>query len=197
MSVVLYWHHEVYFCNECACVFTKVKAQFFELSTIWDIQKARLGLASGDLSDLLKEISTSAHLSCQLCPSYTELFAESVEKGDTSAAGRALLTHTVKLFWDNYCKTASLCRWRHSIFTSNNPTLSLPQTACIRCTVCMHTHRVVDGVKGIGHNGIVFRLKQVRRHADQDCKHVRQEVKDGRGGREHTLLVDWPHSSPL
>lgn len=66
-------------------------------------------------------------------------------------------------FWDNYCNTASLCRWRLLVFTGNRPVLS-PTPKLGALSVCG------DGVKGVGHNNIVFRLRKVWGELKMDNK---------------------------
>lgn len=113
------------------------------------------------LTFFLKEKSTSAHLSCQLCPSNAKLFAESVE--NTSAAGRTLLTHCqTAQFWDKYCKTTSFWRWRPSVFTSNWPILTLSQIAWTLMHFVhaqdetTHGFQVDAGEKGLGRGDMLI-----------------------------------------
>lgn len=73
-------------------------------------------------------------------------------------------------FWDNYCKTASLCRWRHLVFTGNRPVLSLTPklgalSVCGRCQGSRTQQHSFQIEEGMG------------------------RVKDGQQGKEHTCLL--------
>lgn len=116
----------------------------------------------------LKEKSSSAHLSCQLCPSNAKLFAESVEKGDTSAAGRALLTHIVKLLSSETNTARQQVSAGGDIQSSRAVAqfLLYPKLLGLWCT--LHTHRMEQHT--------LFRLRQGRKVWGEEICWSRLEV---------------------
>lgn len=80
-------------------------------------------------------------------------------------------------FRDNYCKSARLCRWRHLVFTSNSPVLSLTPNLGALC-VCAHTQKTVSRESDT-----------TTEFSDGTWWGGMGRVKDGQQGKEHTCLL--------